>query len=210
MLVWLAMNSWRFILTAGFLGCHKTVFTGCVGLYWGEGVWKDCEVCRTDRFREDDVPMMMAGQVEQRAMGERSGVFCCPLNLILERQRVEPWNHSNSSAPRRIWSLHSDMDKNAALKDARRKRAIKALSAKSKPTSSSFEIKPLKYQRIRCETQRPSVRLHCWERRGAQLQELYRIHAIWMVLTEDTHAQTRRRAASTCVNRLACCQLIQS
>lgn len=70
------------------------------------------------------------------------------------------------------------MGKNAAVKDASGKRVIKAFSAKSKPTSSSFEIKPLKYQRILCETQRLSVRLHCWERRGAQLHELYRIHAI--------------------------------
>lgn len=60
------------------------------------------------------------------------------------------------------------MGKNAALKDVSGKRVIKALSAKSKPTSSSFEIKPLKYQRILCETQRLSVRLRCCERRGEE------------------------------------------
>lgn len=36
-------------------------------------------------------------------------------------------------------------------------RAIKALSAKSKPTSSSFEIKPVKYPRIVCQTQERRV-----------------------------------------------------
>lgn len=62
------------------------------------------------------------------------------------------------------------MGKNAALKDASGKRVIKDLSAKSKSTSSSFEIKPLKCQRILHETQGLSVTLHWWERREAQLQ----------------------------------------
>lgn len=195
MLVLLSINSWRFILTAGF-------YCVCV---WEEhlsvkSLWSLQDGQIQGRWCTDDDGR--PGRAE--SYGEGSGVFCCPLNLILERQKMKPW--PNSSAPWRIWCLHSDMDKNAALKDARRKRAIKALSAKSKPTSSSFEIKPLKYQRILGETQRLSVRRHCWERRGAQLQELYRIHAIWMVLTEHT----RRKAASTCVNRLVCCQLIQS
>lgn len=74
---------------------------------------------------------------------------------------------------------------------------IKALSAKSKPTSSSFEIKPREYQRILGETRRLSVTLHCWERRRAQLQELCRKHAIWMVRSKRTHsgAVTRIQAA---------------
>lgn len=54
----------------------------------------------------------------------------------------------------RIWSLRSDLGRNAALEDAMGKRAIKALSAKSKPTSSSFEIKPAKYPRIVRPTRR--------------------------------------------------------
>ena len=70
------------------------------------------------------------------------------------------------------------MGKNAALKDASGMRVIKALSAKSKPTSNSFEIKPLKYQRILCETQGLSVRRQSWEPGEAQLQELYRTHVI--------------------------------
>lgn len=44
------------------------------------------------------------------------------------------------------------MGKNAAQRDASGKKAIRALSAKSKPTSSSFDIKSLKYQKIPCET----------------------------------------------------------
>ena len=112
--------------------------------------------------------------------------------------------HTGSDLSIQIWA------RNAAPRAAsREKRVIKALSAKSKPASSSFEIKPFKYQRIPRETQGcPSGRT---AGRG-QLQELYGIRAIWTwfwLKRTLIHTGTQGDELTPHVNHLTCLKLTQ-
>ena len=126
---------------------------------------------------------------------------------------MKHWNTSISSAPFRIWSLHSDMGKNAALRDASGKRVIKALSAKSKPTSNSFEIKPLKYQRIPGETQ--GCLSDCTAGRGERhscRDFTGYVQYEWFWLNTHSYTQARTTTAHTMCwgpHHVACLKLTQ-